>query len=81
MTALRRNPRRRARGTNKARWWESRDLGPARPSSPCPRAAAFARLVILLIGGYLLFAHGCHGDEDNELWAGLVRGLSALTAP
>ena len=25
----------------------------------------------LALGGYLLFAHGCHGDEDNELWARL----------
>jgi hypothetical protein len=25
---------------------------------------------VLLIAGYLLFAHlGCHGDEDNELFA------------
>jgi hypothetical protein len=23
---------------------------------------------VLLLGGYLLFAHGCHGDEDNELF-------------
>ncbi len=23
----------------------------------------------LLLGGYLIFAHGCHGDEDNELLA------------
>jgi hypothetical protein len=22
----------------------------------------------LLLAGYLLFAHGCHGDEDNELF-------------
>ena len=21
----------------------------------------------LLVAGYLLFAHGCHGDEDTEL--------------
>jgi hypothetical protein len=25
--------------------------------------------VLLLLCGYLLFAHGCHGDEDNELFA------------
>jgi len=24
---------------------------------------------LLLLTGYLLFAHGCHGDEDNELFA------------
>lgn len=23
--------------------------------------------VLLLLAGYLLFAHGCHGDEDSEL--------------
>ncbi len=29
------------------------------------------RLLFLLVlaAGYLLFAHGCHGDEDNELFA------------
>ena len=26
-------------------------------------------LAVLALGGYLLFAHGCHGDEDNELLA------------
>src|SRR5438034_8075882 len=24
--------------------------------------------VLLLLAGYLLFCHGCHGDEDNELF-------------
>jgi hypothetical protein len=29
---------------------------------------AWARFVAMaLLAGYLLFAHGCHGDEDNEL--------------
>ena len=23
----------------------------------------------LLLAGYLLFAHGCHGDKDNELFS------------
>lgn len=32
-------------------------------------------LVAGLLGGYLLVAHGCHGDEDNELWARL-RGIN-----
>jgi hypothetical protein len=28
----------------------------------------WARVVAMaLLLGYLLFAHGCHGDEDNEL--------------
>jgi hypothetical protein len=30
---------------------------------------------LLLLGGYLLFAHGCHGDEDNEL-CGVVRTVA-----
>ena len=33
--------------------------------------------ILLLLGGYLLFAHGCHGDEDNEL---LVRRKPRLSA-
>jgi hypothetical protein len=24
---------------------------------------------VALLGGYVLFCHGCHGDEDNELLA------------
>src|SRR6266404_4325230 len=27
---------------------------------------------VLVLGGYFLFAHGCHGDEDNELFAAHV---------
>ena len=26
-------------------------------------------VALALLGGYLLFCHGCHGDEDNELFA------------
>ena len=25
--------------------------------------------LFVLLAGYLLFAHGCHGDDDNELFA------------
>jgi hypothetical protein len=28
----------------------------------------------LLVAGYLLFNHGCHGREDNELFA-VLRGI------
>jgi hypothetical protein len=35
---------------------------------------------LLLLGGYLLFAHGCHGDEDNELFARAVGALAATPA-
>jgi hypothetical protein len=31
------------------------------------------------LGGYLLFNHGCHGDEDNELFA--VARVVVLLAP
>jgi hypothetical protein len=30
-------------------------------------------LPMALLLGYLLFAHGCHGDEDNELFMRLQR--------
>jgi hypothetical protein len=47
-------------------WWEN-------PSSagfpPRPRSWKLAALVLLT--GYFLFCHGCHGDEDNELFARL----------
>jgi hypothetical protein len=37
------------------------------------------RAALWLLAGYLLFVHGCHGDEDNELLAGDAnRALSAL---
>jgi hypothetical protein len=28
-------------------------------------------VALALLGGYLLFCHGCHGDEDNELFISL----------
>jgi hypothetical protein len=27
-------------------------------------------VALALLAGYLLFCHGCHGDEDNELFVG-----------
>jgi hypothetical protein len=41
------------------------------PRTPVWRSGWIYGLVFLLLGGYLLFAHGCHGDEDNELFANL----------
>ena len=26
------------------------------------------RGIFLVLSAFLLFAHGCHGDEDTELW-------------
>ena len=30
-------------------------------------------LTVILLGGYLLFCHGCHGEEDNELFTELCQ--------
>jgi len=30
-------------------------------------------LGLLLVAGYLLFSHGCHGDVDDELFISRVR--------
>jgi hypothetical protein len=27
---------------------------------------------LMLLGGLLLLAHGCHGDEDHELFVRLI---------
>ena len=41
------------------------------PEPPPQRYRWIYGLAFLLLGGYLLFAHGCHGDEDNELFTAL----------
>jgi hypothetical protein len=33
-----------------------------------PRRRSGLWPVLLLLAGYALFCHGCHGDEDNELF-------------
>lgn len=39
-------------------------------------AGRLLRIVILVVlAGYLLFTHGCHGDEDTELFAWLARAV------
>jgi hypothetical protein len=55
---------------------------------PEPTAAAPAGMIerryfwpLLLLAGYLLFAHGCHGDEDNELFAGRLLHVSLAAQP
>jgi hypothetical protein len=35
-------------------------------------------LALVLLAGYLVFCHGCHGDEDNELFA-LLGKASAVS--
>jgi hypothetical protein len=59
--------------------WERGSAG-ASPSrteaTPAPRPLLWRRLAVLLLGGLLLFAHiGCHGDEDNELFARVARAV------
>ena len=52
-------------------WTTPRPQGEDGPHSPTP--PGWGRWLLLAAGvgfaGYLLFCHGCHGDEDNELWA------------
>ena len=38
-----------------------------------PNALTFIGLLINVVAGFLFVAHGCHGDEDHELLASLVR--------
>jgi hypothetical protein len=46
-----------------------RPESPAPPPEPARPCGWWRYVAALLLGGYLLFAHGCHGDEDNELFA------------
>jgi hypothetical protein len=50
------------------------------PDAPEPARRGWWRYgVALALAGYLLFAHGCHGDEDNELFARLSGTLRTRT--
>jgi hypothetical protein len=57
----------------------------ASPAQQTRRRSSFARwagpLLLVILAGYLLFAHGCHGDEDNELFTSLARALMRLWQP
>lgn len=49
---------------------ERRRVPETRKQAPAP--ASFGWLAwpaLALLAGYLLLCHGCHGDEDNELFA------------
>lgn len=54
------------------------------PPSPCVEGKPLAGparpwgfgAVFLLLAGYLLFAHGCHGDEDNEPFARVLQTVA-----
>jgi len=47
------------------------------PAANGPLMTVIRVVTLLLLAGFLLFAHGCHGDEDNELFAHLVELTSA----
>ena len=51
--------------------------GQAVPAANGPLMTVIRVVTLLLLAGFLLFAHGCHGDEDNELFAHLVELTSA----
>src|SRR5947209_7498668 len=50
-----------------ARPWHRTGAATEREPPPLPRLPWRFGLALLL-AGYLLFAHGCHGDKDNELF-------------
>jgi hypothetical protein len=53
---------------------------PRPPDAPEPARRGWWRYgVALALAGYLLFAHGCHGDEDNELFACFRSNLRTRT--
>jgi hypothetical protein len=47
------------------------------PPSPSGDGGLLRWGMVLVLGGLLLFAHGCHADRDNELFA-LARTLLHL---
>jgi hypothetical protein len=51
---------------------------PAKPQTAAGKGIRF--LAWLLLAGWLLVAHGCHGDEDNELFAQLSAALASAAA-
>jgi predicted lipid-binding transport protein (Tim44 family) len=57
----------------------------ASPAQQARQGSSFARwagpLLLVILAGYLLFAHGCHGDEDNELFTSFARALVRLWRP
>ena len=47
----------------------------AAPPAGARRGRRGRLVVLLLLGGLLALCHGCHGDEDTELFARMVRPL------
>jgi len=57
-------------------------LGSRAPGKRPPRRGLIW-VGLALLAGYLLFCHGCHGDEDNELFIGARNqaAMKAVSAP
>ncbi len=70
MTQIREARRRRA-------WWVPLRL---REAGEEPQRSRRRRVVaaMVVLAGYLLFCHGCHGDEDNELFAVIRQQAAAF---
>jgi hypothetical protein len=51
---------------------------PVRRPEAGQRRRRWAWVVLALAAGYLLFCHGCHGDEDNELFMGSRKPAAEL---
>jgi hypothetical protein len=47
---------------------ESRSCVAERPAEPQARGGYWPGVILLLLAGLLVFVHGCHGDEDDELF-------------
>ncbi len=59
----------RQTGSSLSRLWE---LPASRAARPQSRWGLVRLGLALAAAGYLVFCHGCHGDEDNELWVRLT---------
>jgi hypothetical protein len=44
------------------------------------RAVWIRRAALAVLATYLLFCHGCHGDEDNELIAARAGSMTSAAA-
>jgi hypothetical protein len=51
-----------------------------RSSTAAPVISLRLACTVLLLAGLLVLAHGCHGDEDNELW-NLACGVFTSSQP
>lgn len=56
------------------------DRPPEAKPAVVPISVPIKSAIVLALSGYLLLAHGCHGDEDTELFTG-ARHMPALSQP